>query len=150
MFQLLSQPVFCLPCHVLVPSHHLLWKQGFEWRFLDGNYFLVVFILFHVVIRFVKKAFLEYDSEVGCVILMSKNVFLQLFHTTVLLQNPIVTYLFNARNVVGYWRVIEIKWKARQNLIHYKIIKAASHHMLAWQRYVAHRLGFTHGCTMVR
>jgi len=29
----------------------------------------------------VKKAVLEYDSEVGCVILMSKNVFLQLFHS---------------------------------------------------------------------
>jgi len=37
--------------------------------------------LFHVVNRSVIKAFLEYDSEVRCVILMSKNVFLQLFHS---------------------------------------------------------------------
>ena len=70
------------PLFILVPSHHLLWRQG-DWmdtsqcQSLFGCTYLS---LFHVVGRSVWGIYWN-KTEVGYVILMSKNIFSQLFHS---------------------------------------------------------------------
>ena len=53
-----SQPIFCWLCCILVPSFHLLWRQG-DWMktFLCLSFFGCAYPLFHVVGRSVKGTY---------------------------------------------------------------------------------------------
>ena len=92
VFQLFFLPVFCWLCCILVPSLHLLWKQGG----LNEDFSMSITVWLYLSFSFSccwytsASDFPEYDCEVGCVILMSKKVSSQLYSTVLLQRYPIL------------------------------------------------------------